>query len=172
VLSLEAPSSYIFIYRPDLSAFDSGDRHHRHYPKPVRSTDDYKAAPGGVARLNESHDSVNCAAWFPLKKEMRPLKRDHSHLGFDPPKFFETRRIDETILLCPDVQDRHGDSIRISAYVTCEHSPEARGQYLRLHRGDRSPHRRQQRRRRIRPNEPTLGCKTWHRDAEYERREQ
>ena len=80
--------------------------------------------------LGEDCNDLGSSSRFSLKKQMRPLKCGHGHLRLDPPKFFEARGADETILLRLDVQDGHSNPAQLRADIASEHSPEASGQHL------------------------------------------
>jgi hypothetical protein len=80
--------------------------------------------------LGEACNDLSGSAWFSLEEEMRPFKCGHDDLRFDPPKFFETRGTDETILLRLDVQDGHSNPAQFRADIASENSPETSGQHL------------------------------------------
>ena len=122
--------------------------------------------------LREGCNDLSSSSRFSLKQQMRPLKHGHGHLRFDPSHFVETRGANEMILLRLDVQDGHSNPAQFLADIAFEHGPEASGQHLRPHGGDRRPHRCPQRGGCIRPNQPEFDCKIGQRNTEHERREQ
>jgi len=80
--------------------------------------------------LGEACNDLSNSSRFSLKQQMRPLKYGYRHLRLDPPKLFETRGTDETILLRLDVQDGRSHSAQFRADIASEYGPEASGQHL------------------------------------------
>ena len=109
---------------------------------------------------------------LPLKQKMRPFKGCHCHLRLDPSNFFKTRSAYKTVLFHLDIQDGYSNLFQFRKRVTSNHCTESSGQYIWLHRRDRSTNGSEHGRRCIGPDKPEPGRKFGQRNVKHYRREQ